>query len=151
MRKLPEYIQDKINKGKEQYAEYLKRRAEIADKYDHENGPAINKEMDKREQEEYDKLAKEFPEAAERFDMEQSFKRDNRAKQRKLTPEQKARVEQMRKKHKSVQEFPAEYLKELSELEDKYDHEFGTPEKNQQMDKEYTEKLAALKKKYNIK
>lgn len=56
-------------------------------------------------------------------------------------------------KHKYItkQELPAEYLKELAELEDKYDHEFGSFEKNQQMDNEYNEKLAQLKKKYNIK
>ena len=54
------------------------------------------------------------------------------------------------KETKPVQELPAEYLKELADLEDKYDHEFGSFEKNKQMDDEYKEKLAKLKKKYNI-
>ena len=54
------------------------------------------------------------------------------------------------KKTKPVQELPAEYLKKLADLEDEYDHEFGSFEKNKQMDDEYKEKLAQLKKKYNI-
>ena len=97
MRKLPNFIQDRINKGKEQYSEYLKRRAEIADKYDHENGTEINKKMDDLEQKEYDELAKEFPEAAERFEVEQSFNRDNRAKQKKLTPDMKSYIQKKMK------------------------------------------------------
>lgn len=148
MKSLTEYIYE--NKD-DNYSEYLKKRAEIADKYDHEYGPEMNKKMDELEQKEYDALDKKYPDAAARFNSEQLFKRDNRAKQRKLTPEQKAHIEQMRKNHKPVQELPAEYLKELAELEDKYDHEFGSFEKNQQMDNEYNEKLAQLKKKYNIK
>ena len=54
------------------------------------------------------------------------------------------------KETKPIQELPAEDLKELADLEDKYDHEFGSFEKNKQMDNEYKEKLAKLKKKYNI-
>lgn len=147
MRKLPDFIQDKIIKGKEQYSEYLKRRAEIADKYDHENGPEINKKMDELEQKEYDELAKEFPEAAERFEVEQELKH---AKQKKSTSNIKSYIRGKMKENKPVQELPAEYLKELADLEDKYDHEFGSFEKNKQMDDEYKEKLAQLKKKYNI-
>ena len=147
MRKLPDFIQDKILKGKEQYSEYLKRRAEIADKYDHENGPEINKKMDELEQKEYDELAKEFPEAAERFEVEQELKH---TKQKKSTSNIKSYIRGKMKETKLVQELPAEYLKELADLEDKYDHEFGSFEKNKQMDDEYNEKLAQLKKKYNI-
>ena len=147
MRKLPDFIQDKITKGKEQYSEYLKRRAEIADKYDHENGPEINKKMDELEQKEYDELAKEFPEAAERFEVEQELKR---TKQKKSTSNIKSYIRGKMKATKPVQELPGEYLKELADLEDKYDHEFGSFEKNKQMDNEYKEKLAKLKKKYNI-
>ena len=147
MRKLPDFIQDKITKGKEQYSQYLKRRAEIADKYDHENGPEINKKMDELEQKEYDELAKEFPEAAERFEVEQELKR---TKQKKSTSNIKSYIRGKMKETKLVQELPAEYLKELADLEDKYDHEFGSFEKNKQMDNEYKEKLAKLKKKYNI-
>lgn len=147
MRKLPDFIQDKITKGKEQYSEYLKRRAEITDKYDHENGPEINKKMDELEQKEYDELTKEFPEAAERFEVEQELKR---TKQKKSTSNIKSYIRGKMKETKPVQELPAEYLKELADLEDKYDHEFGSFEKNKQMDNEYKEKLAKLKKKYNI-
>ena len=147
MRKLPDFIQDKITKGKEQYSEYLKRRAEIADKYDHENGPEINKKMDELEQKEYDELAKEFPEAAERFEVEQELKH---TKQKKSTSNIKSYIRGKMKETKPVQELPGEYLKELADLEDKYDHEFGSFEKNKQMDNEYKEKLAKLKKKYNI-
>ena len=147
MRKLPDFIQDKILKGKEQYSEYLKRRAEIADKYDHENGPEINKKMDELEQKEYDELAKEFPEAAERFEVEQELKH---TKQKKSTSNIKSYIRGKMKETKPIQELPAEYLKELADLEDKYDHEFGSFEKNKQMDDEYNEKLAQLKKKYNI-
>ena len=147
MRKLPDFIQDKILKGKEQYSEYLKRRAEIADKYDHENGPEINKKMDELEQKEYDELAKEFPEAAERFEVEQELKR---TKQKKSTSNIKSYIRGKMKETKPIQELPAEYLKELADIEDKYDHEFGSFEKNKQMDDEYNEKLAQLKKKYNI-
>ena len=148
MRKLPDFIQDKITKGKEQYSEYLKRRAEIADKYDHENGPEINKKMDELEQKEYDELAKEFPEAAERFEVEQELKR---TKQKKSTSNIKSYIHGKMKETEPVQELPAEYLKELADLEDEYDHEYGSFEKNKQMDDEYKEKLAQLKKKYNIK
>lgn len=147
MRKLPDFIQDKITKGKEQYSEYLKRRAEIADKYDHENGHEINKKMDELEQKEYDELAKEFPEAAERFEVEQELKR---TKQKNSTSNIKSYIRGKMKETKSVKELPAEYLKELADLEDEYDHEFGSFEKNKQMDDEYKEKLAQLKKKYNI-
>lgn len=147
MRKLPDFIQDKITKGKEQYSEYLKRRAEIADKYDHENGPEINKKMDELEQKEYDELAKEFPEAAERFEVEQELKR---AKQKNSTSNIKSYIRGKMKETKPVKELPSEYLKELADLEDEYDHEFGSFEKNKQMDDEYKEKLAQLKKKYNI-
>ena len=147
MRKLPDFIQNKITKWKEQYSEYLKRRAEIADKYDHENGPEINKKMDELEQKEYDELAKKFPEAAERFEVEQELKH---TKQKKSTSNIKSYIRGKMKETKQVQELPPEYLKELADLEDEYDHGFGSFEKNKQMDDEYKEKLAQLKKKYNI-
>lgn len=122
------------------YSEYLKKRAEIADKYDHENGPEMNKKMDELEQKEYDELDKKYPDAATRFNNEQLSKQNGNSKQRKLV-----------KRNNTKQELPAEYLKELADLEDKYDHEFGSYEKNQQMDNEYKQKLVELKKKYNIK
>ena len=149
MRKLPDFIQDKVNKGKEQYPEYLKRRAEIADKYDHENGPEINKKMDKLEQAEYDALAKEFPDAAARFELEQSFKPRKGHSMKTFIAHK--RKQAFIRKPQLKQELPAEYLAELAKLEDKYDHEFGSFEKNQQMDREYNQKLAELKKKYNVK
>ena len=92
-------------------------------------------------------MAKEFPEAAERFEVEQELKR---TKQKKSTSNIKSYIRGKMKETKPVQELPAEYLKELADLEDKYDHEFGSFEKNKQMDDEYKEKLAQLKKTYNI-
>ena len=120
----------------------------MADKYDHENGPEVNKKMDELEQKEYNELAKEFPEAAERFAVEQELKR---AKHKKSTSNIKSYILGKMKGTKPVQELPAEYLKELADLEDEYDHEYGSFEKNKQMDDEYKEKLAQLKKKYKIK
>ena len=57
MKSLVQYIYE--NKD-DNYSEYLKKRAEIADKYDHENGPEINKKMDELEQKEYDALDKKY-------------------------------------------------------------------------------------------
>lgn len=138
MKSLVQYIYE--NKD-DNYSEYLKKRAEIADKYDHENGPEINKKMDELEQKEYDALDKKYPDAAARFNSEQLSKQKSNSKEHKL----------VKRNNVVKQELPAEYLAKLAELEDKYDHEFGSFEKNQQMDKEYNEKVAKLKKEYNIK
>lgn len=138
MKSLVQYIYE--NKD-DNYSEYLKKRAEIADKYDHENGPEINKKMDELEQKEYDALDKKYPDAAARFNSQQLSKQNGNSKERKL----------VKRNNIVKQKLPAEYLAKLAELEDKYDHEFGSFEKNQQMDKEYNEKVAKLKKEYNIK
>jgi hypothetical protein len=141
MKTLVQYIYESKD---DNYSEYLKIRAEITDKYDHEYGPEMNKKMDALEQKEYAELDKKYPEAAKRFNSEQlSIKKGN--------SKQNSKERKVVNRNVTKQELPAEYLKELAELEDKYDHEFGSFEKNQQMDNEYNEKLAQLKKKYNIK
>ena len=142
MRSITEYINYTINEGNDNYVEYLKKRAEIADKYDHDNGPEMDKKMDAQEQKEYDVLDRKYPDAATRFNKEQLDKQNRKSRQsgqRKLI------------RHDiTKQELPAEYLKELAELEDKYDHEFGSYEMNQRMEDEYNKKLIQLKKKYNL-
>ena len=97
--------------------------------------------MDELEQKEYDELAKKFPEAAERFEVEQELKH---TKQKKSTSNIKSYIRGKMKETKQVQELSPEYLKELADLEDKYDHEFGSFEKNKQMDNEYKEKLVII-------
>lgn len=139
MKTISDYIQYVINEANDNYSEYLKKRADIADKYDHENGPEMNKKMDELEKKEYAALDKKYPEAAKRFNSEQLAKQKGKLAQRKLV------------RHNITKHLSAEYLKELAKLEEKYDHEFGSFEKNKQMDDEYNEKLAELKKKYNIK
>ena len=71
MKSIIEYINYTINEGNDNYVEYLKKRAEIADKYDHDNGPEIDKKMDAQEQKEYDALDRKYPDAAARFNKEQ--------------------------------------------------------------------------------
>lgn len=139
MKTLVQYIYENKDAN---YSEYLKKRAEIDDKYDHENGPEQNKINDKAWEDELNELDKQYPTEAKRYHTEQcpSCSKGNYSKERKVAT-----------RNVTKQELPAEYLKELAELEDKYDHEFGSFEKNQQMDNEYNEKLAQLKKKYNIK
>ena len=139
MKTLVQYIYESKDVN---YSEYLKKRAEIDDKYDHENGPELNKINDKAWEDELNVLDKQYPTEAKRYHSTHrscikgsSTKGDIKKKCNKVNSE----------------ELPAEYLKELAELEDKYDHEFGSFEKNKQMDDEYNEKLAQLKKKYNIK
>ena len=142
MRSITDYINYTINEGNDNYVEYLKKRAEIADKYDHDNGPEMDKKMDAQEQKEYDALDRKYPDAAARFNKEQLDKQNNKLKQsgqRKLLRNDIAK-----------RELPAEYLKELADLEDKYDHEFGSHEMNQRMEDEYNKKLIQLKKKYNL-
>ena len=142
MRSITEYINYTINEGNDNYVEYLKKRAEIADKYGHDNGPEMDKKMDAQEQKEYDDLDRKYPDAAARFNKEQLDKQNRKLKQsgqRKLLRHDIAK-----------RELPAEYLKELADLEDKQDHEFGSPEMNQRMEDEYNKKLIQLKKKYNL-
>ena len=142
MRSITEYINYTINEGNDNYVEYLKKRAEIADKYDHDNGPEMDKKMDAQEQKEYDALDRKYPDAAARFNKEQLDKQNRKSRQsgqRKLLRHDIAK-----------RELPVEYLKELADLEDKYDHEFGSHEMNQRMEDEYNKKLIQLKKKYNL-
>ena len=142
MSSITEYINSTIHEGNDNYAEYLTKRAEIADKYDHDNGPEMDKKMDAQEQKEYDVFDRKYPDAAARFNKEQLDKQNRKLKQ---SGQRKLLRHDITKR-----ELPAEYLKELADLEDKYDHEFGSFEKNKQLDNEYKEKLAKLKKKYNL-
>lgn len=142
MKSITDYINYAINEGNDNYVEYLKKRAEIADKYDHDNGPEIDKKMDAQEQKEYDALDRKYPDAAARFNKEQLDRQNSKSRQ---SGQRKLIRHDIDKR-----ELPAEYLKELADLEDKYDHEFGSYEMNQRMEDEYNKKLIQLKKKYNL-
>lgn len=123
-------------KQEEKYSDYLRRRAAIDDKYDHENGPELNKINDNEWERELNTLDKDFPKEAKRYHAERcsSVKCD------------------VKKPNKvNSEELPAEYLKELAEINDKYDHEFGDREKNRKNDEAWDNAIAELKRKYKIK
>lgn len=141
-----------ILESKDRYKEYLDKLMKIDDKYDHEQGSF---EANQKNEKEWDAALKalddEYPEEAEQYYANgglRGYRSSEVMKQNKT----KHTVKKGGKEELPEMDPETEkaYMLELRAINDKYDHEFGDPEKNRQNDKEWDDAVRALKKKYHI-
>ena len=141
-----------ILESKDRYKEYLDRLMKIDDKYDHEQGSF---EANQKNEKEWDAALKaldeEYPEEAKLY-YANGGSRGYRSGE--VMKRANAKYAVKNKPKEELLEMDPEtekaYMLELRAIDDKYDHEFGDPEKNRQNDKEWDEAIRALKKKYHI-